>query len=519
MGMKDAVKRILFILALTWFALVIPRGADAQEILQAARAEIEAKTFSDNYEVIPFADSTLIVYKSPYYEFFKPRHSFKRYDQNLKQLWEITIELDDYLDLHQIYPTDKFLYILYLDRNPMRFHLLQLDTRTSEHTITRYNLKDFDLDSDTRLDEFKVVGDKVFITAHNNRNFLVLHLNLQAKEIKPIPALYDQLSALADFHLDTVANRAEFILAESNGPRGRLQAKRFSLEGNLYTTNFIQPDFKKNLITARFTPGDSASKRLIGAFSTRDLRFAQGLFTAPLTGGKDSIVYYDFLELKHFFDFLSKGAQRRLQQRADRYKQRNKELRLSYRVMLHDLQAYRDTLYLFAEVYTVSQNTNQINRYLTRSPYYPYLNGVYLPNQTPPEAQTKYSHSLVVAFDRNGKLLWDNAYVLEDAITNELAQLTQPAFAGDKIILAYAYKKDIRYKVIDRDLPSDNELSVPVLTYSDEEKVTSSDHADLQYWYGSNYVAFGFQHIREPGYPSREVFYLNKVTFRDADSR
>ena len=512
--MKDAVKETIFIIALTWLSLVVPQGAVAQEILQEARAEIEAKTFSENYEVIPFPDSTLIVYKSPYYDLFKPKHSFTRFDENLKQVWEITIELDDYLDLHQIYPADKFLYILYLDRNPMRFHLLRLDTRTSEHTLTRYNLKDFDLDSDTRLDEFKVLGDQVFITAHNNRNFLVLHLDLQEHEIRPIPALYDQLSALADFHLDTVANRAEFILAESNGPRGRLQAKRFSLEGNLYTTNFIQPDFRRNLITARFTPGDSTGKRLIGAFSVRDLRFAQGLFTAPLTGGEDSIVYYDFLELKHFFDFLSKGAQRRLQQRAERYKQKNKELRLSYRVMLHDLQTYRDTLYLFAEAYTISHNTSQINRYLTRS-VYPYINGVYVPHQTPPEAQTKYSHSVVVAFDRQGKLLWDNAYVLEDAVTNELAQLTQPAFAGNKIILAYAYKKDIRYKVIDRDRPSDNELSVPVQTNTEGEKVTSTEDADLQHWYGANYVAFGFQHIRQPGNPSREVFYLNKVTFED----
>lgn len=502
------------ILALVWLVLGLCRSTTAQQIRQDARAEIEAKTFSDHYQVIPFPDSTLIVYKSPYYEFFKPKHSFKRFDHNLKQLWEITIELEDYLELHQIYPADKYLYILYLDRNPMRFHLLKLDTRTSEHTLTRYNLRDFDLDSDTRLDEFKVLGDKVFITAHNNRNFLVLHLDLQAKEIRPIPALYDQLSALADFHLDTLANRAEFILAESNGPRGRLQAKRFSLDGQLYSTNFIQSDFKKNLITARFTPGDSVSKRLIGAFSVRDLRFAQGLFTAPLTGDRDSIVYYDFIELKHFFDFLSKRGQRRLQQRAERYKQKNKELRLSYRIMLHDLQVYRDTVYLFAEAYTLTHNTNQVNRYLTRSAY-PYLNGVFLPNQTPPEAQTRYSHSLVVAFDRNGKLLWDNAYVLEDAVTNQLAQLTQPAFAGDKVVLAYAYKKDIRYKVIHRDQPSDNELSVPVTTFSPTEKVTSTEDADLQHWYGRHYVAFGFQNIREPGSPSREVFYLNKVSVED----
>lgn len=513
--MKDAMKKFLWSIVLTCLALLaVPQGAAAQEARQDARTEIEAKPFSEDYEVIPFPDSTLILYKSPSFELFKPRHSFRRYDHNLKQLWEIDLELEDYLELHQIYPTDKFLYLLYMDRNPMRFHLLRLDTRTSQHTLTRYNLKDFDLDNDIRLDELKVVGDMAFITAHDNRNFLVLHLDLKTGTIKALPALYDQLPALADFHLDTLANRAEFILAESNGPRGRLLAKRFSLSGNLYSTHFIQPDFRRNLITARFTPGDSTDKRLIGAFSTRDLRFAQGLFSAPLSGARDSIVYYDFLELDHFFDFMSKRAQRRLQQRAERFKQNNKELRLSYRLMLHDLQQYRDTLYLFAEAYTVTQNTSQINRYLSRSPQYYYLNGVYLPHQTPPESQTRYSHSVVAAFDRKGKLLWDNTYVLEDAVTNELAQLTQPAFAGDKVILAYAYKKDIRYKIIDGKQDSDNELSVPVSTHSPEDKVTSTDDADLQHWYGPHYLAFGFQHIRHPRQGSREVFYLNKVSFR-----
>lgn len=512
--MKDAAQKCLWTFALVCLALAgIPRGSAAQEVLQSARHEIEAKPFSENYEVIPFPDSSLIVYKSPSFDLFKARHAFRRYDHNLKQLWEVDLEMEDYLELHQIYPAGKFLYLMYMDRNPMRFHLLRLDTRTSEHTLTRYNLKDFDLDNDIRLDEFKVVGDMAFITAHDNRNFLVLHLDLKTGTIKPLPALYDQLPALADFHLDTLARRAEFILAESNGPRGRLQAKRFSLSGDLYSTNFIQPDFRRNLITARFTPGDSTNKRLIGAFSTRDLRFAQGLFSVPLTGVRDSIVYYDFIELKHFFDFMSKGAQRRLQQRAARFKQNNKELRLSYRLMLHDLQQYRDTYYLFAEAYTISQNTNQVNRYLSRSPYY-YLNGVYLPHQTPPESQTRYSHSIVAAFDRNGKLLWDNAYVLEDATTNELAQLTQPAFAGGKVILAYAYKKDIRYKIIDGPRDSDNELSVPVSTNDPEEKVTSTDEPDLQHWYGPHYVAFGFQHIRHHRQGSREVFYLNKVSFK-----
>jgi hypothetical protein len=511
--MKIDARIVLSFFFLTLLFAAAPRWGRAQKISQPYRAEIKTSTFLDNYEVVPLPDSSLVIYKYPTYDFFKAKHTFFKYDHQLKQMWETTVELDGSLDFHQMYASDGLLYVFFRDRAPLRFHILKINLGNAQYTITKYNLKDLEVDSNIQLEEFKVKGKQIFITANDHRNFLVLHLNQETNELKTLPALYDQLSALADFNLDTLANRAEFIMAESNGIKGRLQAKRFSLDGNLYTTNFIQPAFKKNFITARFSPGDSTQKLLIGAFSNRDLRYAEGLFTTPLETSESKIIYYDFLQLKHFFDFLGKRSQKRMFQRAERLKQKNKEIRLNYRIVLHDLQKHNDTLYLFAEAYTISNNQNQINRYLTRTPY-PGFPGVWGNTPTQEEAEYKFSHSFVCAFDPGGKLIWDNSYVLEDAITRELTQLAQPAFARGKVILAYAFKKDIRYKIIDHDKTSDNELSEPVGGLLPDEKVTSTDHPDLRHWYGPHFITFGFQHIRQPGNPGRDVFYLNKVSFK-----
>ena len=493
------------------WCLVLCGTAAAQTITQPIRKELEIDAFKETVEVIPIQDSTLLLYRRPYFDLFKSKHVFQKFDQNLKQQWETTLELDNDEEFHQYYATAGFVYLMFLERNPGRFHILKINARNGEHVYTKYNLKDFDIDRDVQFDKFKVLNNQVFIMAYNSRNVLVIHLNQETGQIKTIPALYDQLSAISDFHLDTTAQRAEFVLAESNGIKGRLQVKRFSPHGDLYTTNFIIPPFKRNLITGQVSPGDSTSKIVIGSFNSRSLRTAEGIFSTPLAAPENSAIYHPFTKLKHFYDFLGKGARRRLTQKAARYEEKNKEIRQGFRLLIQDLEVYRDTLYLFAEAYTpVSHNSN---RYLNRITSYP-MGMLNLPprERDMSPSEFRFSHSFVLAFDKKGNLLWDNNYVLEDASTTTLAPVAQHAFAGDKIVMAYAYEKDIRYKIINRDSTSDNEASVPLEALNTNEKLSDPDEPDLKFWYGSNFITFGFQRVRSGNWQSREVFYLTKVS-------
>jgi hypothetical protein len=125
----------------------------------------------------------------------------------------------------------------------------------------------------------------------------------------------------------------------------------------------------------------------------------------------------------------------------------------------------------------------------------------------------RYSHAVLCAFDRQGKLLWDNSFVLKDIVLSGLDPFTQLGFAGNKVVMAYPYQEEIRYKVVTRDSTSENDLKVPLAGKTPEEKVTSVDNLSLTHWYGPHFLAFGFGRIKPPKGVAREVFILNKVSF------
>jgi hypothetical protein len=81
------------------------------------------------------------------------------------------------------------------------------------------------------------------------------------------------------------------------------------------------------------------------------------------------------------------------------------------------------------------------------------------------------------------------------------------------VAMAYLHDEDIRYKLFTRDSTSENDLSVPLAGKNPNEKVTSVEDGDLVHWYGSNFLAFGFSRIKPQKGSSREVFFLNKISF------
>jgi hypothetical protein len=58
----------------------------------------------------------------------------------------------------------------------------------------------------------------------------------------------------------------------------------------------------------------------------------------------------------------------------------------------------------------------------------------------------------------------------------------------------------------------------PVKTNFEGDKITDSEDASIDHWYGPYFISWGFQEIyngRDAKVkPNREVFYMNKVVYR-----
>ncbi|MDQ3395199.1 MAG: hypothetical protein M3512_13955, partial [Bacteroidota bacterium] len=131
----------------------------------------------------------------------------------------------------------------------------------------------------------------------------------------------------------------------------------------------------------------------------------------------------------------------------------------------------------------------------------------------------KYTHAVVAGFDRNGKLLWDNSFEINDVESFQLEKFVKASVEKDRIVLLYLYENVVRSKIINNDEVLEGKSFNDIKLKFEDDVVNNGDNkvGGLEYWYGNNFVAFGVQKIRNATvkFPltQREVFYINKINY------
>jgi hypothetical protein len=366
-----------------------------------------------------------------------------------------------------------------------------------------------------------LLNDRLHVTA--------LLLDVATGHMQYLTSIYEPLPTQLTFVADAATRRAEYVLSQTNGRKSRLLLKQLTDRGQLVSSEFVQAESDRSLITAQLTPPqDTTARLLMGTYSLRDANYAQGLFATDLrsvseTGTKAPLRFYDFLRLKHFFDYLKPSRQARLRLRTERRIARSvPPLRWHYRLLLHELMPQSDGGYvLVAEVYYPHYRYSNYGSYT--GPYNSLGNqfGYGYPANFNSRVFDGYqtTHALVCGFDRSGTLLWDNTFVVQNLRRSELEEAVRLQTLPDgRLVLAYLDEHKLRYKLINRAESSPNDHEVPIETAlptatAGPERPTDTSQADLLPWFGSRFVATGYQRVRVENGPDREVFFLNSVVF------
>ena len=452
---------------------------------------------------------------------------FQLYDHNLCLRQETPLDVPDEFSFVRMCAESGTVYALFASRHtpgkllvaayrgkPGQVKTQQFDTKLSREIVELKAL-------DGRLFATVLLNDQLHVTA--------LLLDVATGQMQYLPSVYELLPTQLTFVADAATRRAEYVLSQTNGRKSRLLLKQLTDRGQLVSSEFVQAESDRSLITAQVTPPqDTMARLLMGTYSLRDPNYAQGLFATNLrpaagTGAKAPLRFYDFLHLKHFFDYLKPGREARLRQRIGRRVARSSPpLRWHYRLLLHELLPQPDGSYvLVAEVYYPHYRYNSYGSYSGPSNN--------LGNQfgTSPYASSRVfdgyqtTHALVCGFDRAGSLVWDNTFVVEDLRRSELEEAVRLQTLPDgRLVLAYLDEEKLRYKLINRGESSPNNQLVPIQTSvgapgnSDRvERANGTTQGDLLPWFGSRFVATGYQHVRVEHGTDRDVFFLNSVVF------
>ena len=309
--------------------------------------------------------------------------------------------------------------------------------------------------------------------------------------------MFNVPGAVSDFQADTSTGLFEFGLSEAFRNVARVQVKRFNPQAQAISSTFIHPQHGNSLIAAKVAPGDSAEKLIIGAYTLRDLRYGQGIFTKQLFT-ETPTQFFDFTTFTHFFDYMPQGRKTRVGRRIERYQQRREVLKLRYRLLLHDIMPHPDGYLLVAEAYYPKYRSESI----MLSTEFRVFEGF------------RYTHAIICLFDKSGNLIWDNSLPIKDVMNMTIEPLVQACPAPQGAILAYAKDEKIYYKNITPDSATANYLSTTILPHLPTERIDYTEEADLEHWYGQHFLAFGFQKIISRNNNRRYVFYINKISFQ-----
>lgn len=474
----------------------------AQEPSQPVRLELPFTSENIDVEVIALPDSSLLVYhKSSNAWQTKASFHFTKYNSQLEQVWSDTASLSPDSYYIRSYTEQPYTYLVFGADDQQEYTFVQLHNATGQLAHKRYELDPLDA-----IYEYQVLLGNFFVIGRNKKDQkqLMLYLNPADGHVKPLPSVYGDESSFSDLLTDPEYNRVDAVITESNGRISRLQVKSFDTKGKLLNNYFILQKEDKSLLNAEVTPGDSTQKLLIGTYGTRDLRYNQGFFTAPL--GATAIAdgeFYNMLQLKNFLKYMKPRREERTRRRETKRLKMGRTPRYHYRLLLHDLITTPTGYVLAAEAYYPQYSSNTRNMGIDRTITLGQLQDGY-----------KRTHAIALGFDKNGVLLWDNTFPLVGVSTYELTHAVEVQSLPDgRVLMAYPRDNTIIYHLMDEDKYDREETELELLTYEEDEKVIDTDQAGIIRWYGNSMAAYGFQRIKPKNGDNRMVFYINKLTF------
>jgi hypothetical protein len=400
-----------------------------------------------------------------------------------------------FLLLNEGFTSDKFL-VVHINSRDQSFKIFTISTV-------------FPLE----ISHFESVGNNLILAGETNFRPVVVIYDIEKRVPEVVPGFFDTKAKILDLKVDNETGFFSLIQRERlRSKRYTVRVKSFTSDGILIQDNIIRPDDKKSHLDAASTTFSGGLQYVAGTYSFKSLDVSKGLYLTKFVNGQQQLnKYIPFAELNNFFAHFNPKKEKRIMERIERKKERGKIKKFSYRIFVHKIINRGDEYILFAEAYfprysyTVNNNTF----------------GNYSPSTSQSTAYFMgytFTHAIVVAFNANGDILWDNTFKIQDRRSFTQEENVVINVLGDKVTLSYLEENEIRSKILLGNEIFEGRSINPVNLGGENVEVKSKDPdvEGLIDWFDNASLAFGRQTLKyyENGEKqSKKVFYLNKVQY------
>lgn len=491
---------------------IVEKSESASFISQMGRIEFEISSYGSEFYTINGGQSGMLIMEQTDRRMKDGFQCFiHSVDTSLSIIWTKTIQLNFSNHLLGTEYFDGKYYLLYSmsDYRTEDMEVWELDARSDE--IRKMEVSTV---FPVSLTFFEVLDDHLIFAGYTNSRTVLLTYDFEEQKPRVVPGFYDVKNDILDILIDDEALMFTVIMQDRMyNKRHTIKTKTYTAAGDLVLSSEIKPGEKKNLIDGVSTDFYSGIQFMAGTYSRSVSQYSRGLYvTKFLNGNQQFINYHEFSDLNNFFNYLNNKQEMKIKARIERQEKKGKKAAFNYRLFVHDIMKIGDEYILVAEAY--------YPRYASYSTSYSGYPGSASRRANPSFLGYKYTHAIVVAFDRSGNLLWDNSFEIKDFESYNLEAYVVLSESGENVFLSYLDDNRVVSKVMRGENIKDSLYYYPInsLYSSDEVRKRGTNDEKLEYWFNKTMVAFGEQVIHnsvDDGVKNnREVFSISKIRMK-----
>ncbi len=520
---------LLIILTLAFF------GSHAQ-VQQTHRFEKKQRGSDEYFSIIPLKEDGLALLRE------------KNDYEAGKQIWECIL-LDSALNerknlLLMIEPRNPLIGYEYVDD---RLYLL---FRMGEHTKSSLELIDIDLNNGTeakryeikpeldfRITHFNKVGGSMILGGYVSNEPALLIYQMEDNQIKVVPGFFQKDNELVDVRVNQNRTFNAVIIDRSTRSERKLIFKTFDESGKMLLEDVVPIEDDRTLQNSISSTLEREDLMVLGTWGDRTGKQSSGFFALPVDPfGEQKINYFSFGQLEHFTDYMNPKRAARIRENAKEAAVEGRKPNFTAYVMPYRVEENKQGFLMLAEVYHPSSSSNPyfnspynnpyaFNPYMY-NPFWGYYPGMrmYRPaygygnNSRNPDDIKAYA-SVLVAFDSQGKLKWDQSVNLDEIKKPSLEQVSDYHFGESNAVIVYKKESELKIKTIDigNGEAQESTEKIKLLDEQDEIRNEREFEEGVKYWYGNAFYVWGYHTVRNvlnKDDRTRDVFYINKVVVK-----
>ncbi len=427
---------------------------------------------------------------------------FIHVDTAFQQRWAGLLPIEKKYTYSNHYVNNNFAYFLFHHREfaDISFLVYEIDLATGN--FSRYVVNNYIPFLPTH---FKATERGLLIGGYFIGKIpVVLFFDFIIAKSKVLPALFNEPGELLQINTSDDESFSILISSRNTQRQKTLWIKNYTPSGELIQNKTLNPTENQSLLFGQITSLPDGRQFIAGTYGNRNSDFSKGIFITRLENDSEVTRYYPFSELQNFFSYLKAQRATRIKERINRKTVKGKKIRLQYRFLVNEFIVHKNEFILLGEAFY------PVYKSMDRG----YMGGGLAPGGVVFDGY-KYTHAVIIGFDQNGELQWDNSFEINDVKSFTLEQFVRIDIQQNKIVLFYLFNNKLRYKVIQNNqLLEQVEYDTTGLSsqyFNDEEGLAS-----LDYWYDGHFTASGTKQTsyRRWGKQSRRVFFVTKLSNR-----